>query len=56
MGPHLQFFSGTHQHFPVCIVQAGQQKHFDMGPGIFKAVQAGRNHTGIIKDQQIAGF
>ena len=56
MGPHLQFFSGTHQHFPVRIVQAGQQKHFYMGPGILKAVQAGRNHTGIIKDQQIAGF
>ena len=53
MSPHLQLFARAYQHFPIRLIQPGQQKYLHMGSRILKTMKPGRNDPGIIKDQQI---
>ena len=55
-GTHLQLFAGTHQNLPIGGILAGQQKHLHMGTGVLKAVQTGRDNSGIVKYQHITGM
>ena len=56
LSTNLQLFAGAHQNLPVGCISAGQQKYFNMGAGILRAVQARGNNAGIVKHQHIAGL
>ena len=56
LGTNLQFFAGAYQNLPVGCISAGQQKYFNMGTGILRAVQARGNNAGIIKHQHVTGL
>ena len=55
-GTHLQLFAGAHQNLPIGGILAGQQKHLHMGTGVLKAMQTGRDNSGIVKYQHIPGM